>query len=152
MTLGLASVGDFFKELDITEGKSTGVPTIVGAMKENGSPAVKFEFDEERTWFMVTVPVHEWFLEGDESVNELVNGTVNGTVNNLQTPIVLTVRQRKIVEMIEENDRVTAEEMLVRSQVSMRTIKRDLAALKKMGVLLRVGSDKTGCWMIARKV
>ena len=109
---------------------------------------------------MVTVPVHEWFLEGNDTLNEPVNGTVNGTVNdtvngtvnNLQTPIVLTVRQRKIVEMIEENDRVTAEEMLARSQVSMRTIKRDLAALKKMGVLLRVGSDKTGCWMIARKV
>ena len=28
----------------------------------------------------------------------------------------------------------------------------DRIALKKMGVLLRVGSDKTGCWMIARKV
>ena len=28
----------------------------------------------------------------------------------------------------------------------------DRAALKKMGVLIRVGSDKTGCWMIARKV
>ena len=42
-------IGNFFKELDITEGKSTGVPTIVGAMKENGSPAAKFDFDEERT-------------------------------------------------------------------------------------------------------
>ena len=45
-------------------------------MKDNGSPAVKFEFDEERTWFMVTVPVHEWFLEGDDTVNDTVNDTV----------------------------------------------------------------------------
>ena len=140
-------IGDFLKELDITEGKSTGVPTIVDAMKENGSPAVKFEFDEERTWFMVTVPVHEWFLEDDP-----VNDPVNDPVKILQEPLDLTARQLKIVAMIEENDRVTREEMMMRCDVSMPTIKRDIAYMKKVGVLIRVGSDKTGCWMIARKV
>ena len=76
MALGLALVGDFFKELDITEGKSTGVPTIVGAMKKNGSPAVMFEFDEERTWFMVTVPVHEWFLDDTLKADDTLNDTL----------------------------------------------------------------------------
>ena len=147
MTLGLASVGDFFKELDITEGKSTGVPTIVGAMKENGSPQVKFEFDEERTWFMVTVPVHEWFLEDDTE-----NDIENGIEKMLQLPLVLTDRQFKIVGMIEKNDRVTTEEMMARCKVSLSTINRDISQLKKSGVLIRVGGDKGGYWMIVRKV
>ena len=140
-------IGDFFKELDITEGKSTGVPTIVGAMKENGSPAVKFEFDEERTWFMVTVPVHEWFLEDDTE-----NDIENGIEKMLQLPLVLTDRQLKIVGMIEKNDRVTTEEMMARCKVSLSTINRDISQLKKSGVLIRVGGDKGGYWMIARKV
>ena len=140
-------IGDFFKELDITEGKSTGVPTIVGAMKENGSPAVKFEFDEERTWFMVTVPVHEWFLEDDTE-----NDIENGIEKMLQLPLILTDRQMKIVGMIEKNDRVTTEEMMARCKVSLSTINRDISQLKKSGVLIRVGGDKGGYWMIARKV
>ena len=105
-------------------------------------------FDDERTWFMVTVPVHEWFLEEDDTVND----SVNDTVKLLQQPINLTVRQLEIVEMIALNDRVTAEEMMGRCNVSMRTVKRDIAQLKKMGVLIRVGSDKTGSWLVAREV
>ncbi|MEO8613788.1 MAG: ATP-binding protein, partial [Luteolibacter sp.] len=31
-------IGDFLKELDITEGRSTGIPKILRAMKKNGSP------------------------------------------------------------------------------------------------------------------
>ena len=145
-------IGDFFKELDITEGKSTGVPTIVGAMKDNGSPAVRFEFDEERTWFMVTVPVHEWFLDDTLSTDDTLNDRVNDRVKILQEPISLTVRQKVILSMIEKNDRVNTEEMKTRCGVSIATINRDIAIMKKKGVLIRVGSDKTGCWMIARKV
>lgn len=144
-------IGDFFKELDITEGKSTGVPTIVDAMRDNGSPAVRFEFDEERTWFMVTVPVHPVFLE-DNPINDPVNDTVNDRVYERLGPIALKGRQLAIYEVIEENDRITAEEMKERCDVSMPTIKRDIAKLKKEGVLIRVGSDKTGSWMLAGKL
>ena len=60
--------------------------------------------------------------------------------------------QLKIVGMIEKNDRVTTEEMMARCKVSLSTINRDISQLKKSGVLIRVGGDKGGYWMIARKV
>lgn len=32
-------IGDFLKELDLTEGRSTGISKILKVIKENGSPA-----------------------------------------------------------------------------------------------------------------
>ena len=52
-------IGEFLKELDLAEGRCTGVPKILRAMRENGSPAPVFESDEDRTWFRVRLPVHE---------------------------------------------------------------------------------------------
>ena len=141
-------IGDFFKELDITEGKSTGVPTIVGAMKENGSPQVKFEFDEERTWFMVTVPVHEWFLEGDDTLNDTSNDTLNLPLEKLG----LSDRQMEMLSLMGENDRILIEELMSHFNVSRPTVNRDIAYMKKVGVLLRLESKKTGYWMVMRKL
>ena len=52
-------IGEFLKELDLAEGRSTGVPKIYRAMRRNGSPDPVFESDENRTWFLVRLPVHE---------------------------------------------------------------------------------------------
>ncbi len=52
-------IGEFLKELNLAEGRSTGVPKILRAMQENGSPAPVFESDEDRTWFLVRLPVRE---------------------------------------------------------------------------------------------
>ncbi len=52
-------VGEFLKELDLTEGRSTGIPKILKVMKENGSPAPEFESDDDRTHLLIRLPVHE---------------------------------------------------------------------------------------------
>ncbi|MES2530756.1 MAG: ATP-binding protein [Pseudomonadota bacterium] len=51
-------IGEFLKELDLTEGRATGVPKILKVMDRNGSPPPVFESDEERTAFVVRLPVH----------------------------------------------------------------------------------------------
>ena len=52
-------IGEFLKELDLAEGRSTGIPKILRAMRENGSPAPIFESDDDRTSFLTRLPVHE---------------------------------------------------------------------------------------------
>lgn len=42
----------------LPEGRATGIPKIIRAMRENGSPAPVFETQEERTTFLVRLPVH----------------------------------------------------------------------------------------------
>jgi len=51
-------IGEFLKELDMTEGRSTGIPKILQAMKQNGSPSPEFDFDEDHTFFMCRLPIH----------------------------------------------------------------------------------------------
>lgn len=51
-------IGEFLKDLGLAEGRLTGIPKIFDAMRANGSPEPRFEFDSERTFFEVTLPAH----------------------------------------------------------------------------------------------
>lgn len=51
-------VGEFLKELDMTEGRSTGIPKILRTMKNNGSPKPEFETDDDRLHFLIRLPIH----------------------------------------------------------------------------------------------
>jgi len=46
-------------EIDLTEGRSTGVPTIQEKLKLKGSPRATFESGDDRLTFLITIPVHE---------------------------------------------------------------------------------------------
>jgi len=59
-------VGEFLKELRLTEGRGTGVPTIIKALEENNSPEAIFDTNEpERISFIVEIPIHSLFEEED---------------------------------------------------------------------------------------
>lgn len=55
-------LGDFLKELELTEGRSTGIPTIQKELRENGSAPALLETDEDRTYFLIDIPCHPHFL------------------------------------------------------------------------------------------
>jgi ATP-dependent DNA helicase RecG len=56
-------VGEFLKELEMTEGRGTGIPKMLREIKKNGSPEPVFHTDSERTFFIVEFPVHPVFAE-----------------------------------------------------------------------------------------
>ena len=51
-------IGDFLKELQLTEGRGTGFPAIYDALEANGSPKPVFETDDDSTYFLTTIPAH----------------------------------------------------------------------------------------------
>ncbi len=59
-------IGDFLKELDMTEGRGTGIPIIRKEMEKNGSPEPRFETDENHSYFITTLPIHPAFLLEEE--------------------------------------------------------------------------------------
>ena len=72
-------IGEFLKELDLAEGRSTGIPKILRVMKANGSPTPELESDDDRTFFLIRLPVHPAAkLEANSSgtVQEAVHDTV----------------------------------------------------------------------------
>ena len=64
-------IGDFLKELHLVEGRNTGIPTAIKAIKENGSPLPSLLTDDERSFFSVIIPIHEAFLGKGMINNEL---------------------------------------------------------------------------------
>ena len=62
-------VGDFLKELDYTEGRSTGFPKIYRHLKKNYSPKPKFETDENKQHFLTTIYCHPLFAPKTVEIN-----------------------------------------------------------------------------------
>ena len=60
----------------------------------------------------------------------------------------LSERQQKILKMVQASPTITAKAMSDTLSVSQRTIERDIASLKKMGILHRQGKDNDGVWVI----
>ena len=54
-------LGDFLKELHLTEGRATGIPKMRNALKQNGSPEPKFETDGDRYYFLCQIYIHPEF-------------------------------------------------------------------------------------------
>lgn len=71
-------IGDFLKELNLTEGKATGIPKIRESMKKNGSPDPVFQMDQNRTYFLTTIPMHSDFYT--QTANRILDqvGTKTG--------------------------------------------------------------------------
>jgi len=55
-------VGELLKELRLVEGRYTGIPKLFQAMIANGSPRPRFDFDEARSYFRVTLPAHPEYV------------------------------------------------------------------------------------------
>ena len=77
-------IGDFLKELKLIEGRNTGFPNVIMALKANGSGMLRFEMDEGRSFLSVTIPIHTYFVsaEAEQLIAEkkVVQNVVGGGV------------------------------------------------------------------------
>ena len=55
---------------------------------------------------------------------------------------------KKIINIIENEEKLTAEEMAKKLEVNIRTVYRSISKLTQNNVILRIGSDKNGFWKI----
>ena len=64
-------IGEFFKEIDLSEKKSTGISKILRELERNGSPLPEFETDTYRTYIITTIKMHDEFgFENSAQNNE----------------------------------------------------------------------------------
>ncbi len=124
-------IGEFLKELDLTEGRGTGIPKILRKIKANNSPLPRFLTDEERTYLQVELPIHREFLLGNARLKqELENGA------------------KKIIELLEAEPCLTIRDISEQLGISTRAVEKNIQTLKKSGRLARSGSRKTGHWEV----
>lgn len=78
----------------------------------------------------------------------ILNNVASGSLND---PINLTERQKMILKMFSEEKNLSRERLCEKTGLSDATAKREIAFLKKAGYLERVGSLKTGHWIVVSK-
>ena len=85
-------LGEFLKELELTENRATGIPTVLKALKDNGSPAPDFHTDTDRTYFEVELFIHPEFAKREVTVLDLdqVKWDMDG-INKLLDQLVESV-------------------------------------------------------------
>ena len=136
-------LGDFLKELDLTEGRSTGIPTIQDELKKNGSPRAIIETNDERSYINVFIPVHAGC--GDTVIlNDPKDDPKDG-------PKEISERQGFILKIIKEVPSISRKELTQKTGLSDSTLKRELAKLKSKGYISRQGSTAHGIWIVHDK-
>jgi len=126
-------IGDFLKELELTEGRGSGFPIIYNAMEKNGSPKPIFKTDADRTFFATILPIHEQYNEIEEQSN---------TASEKRPSKELTPRQQKIVAYVRENGSITNAVCQELTGVSRSTTSTDLQKMVEIGVLQQSGKTK----------
>ena len=140
-------LGEFLKELNLTEGRATGIPTIQEELKANGSPKATIETDQERTYFLIDIPCHPEFIKEKVVLNkDVIKDFIKDFIK--ENPSQLSERQEDILIMIAEDDTLTSQKIAQRTRVSQRTIIKDLTTLQGFGILVREGGRKDGRWVI----
>ena len=147
-------LGDFLKELELTEGKATGIPIIKKALLDNGSPQPEFDTDEDRSYFQVIVRIHPSFSiqnEGVNQENEGVNQESEGVNQGSEG-----VNQRNegvnqdsegvdsLLQIIKKSPGYRNPYYAAHLQLPEKTTERWLNTLRKKGVIEFRGSFKRG--------
>ena len=141
-------LGDFLKELDLTEGRSTGVPTIQAKLAENGSPRAIFETTDDRLTFLVTIPVHKGCCESSETHQE---SSERKEISS-ETASKSSERKRKsserILDLIKNKPTISAAEIAMEIDMSSRGVEKQIKKLREAGIIKRNGADFGGYWEI----
>jgi ATP-dependent DNA helicase RecG len=142
-------IGDFLRELHLTEGKGTGIPKIRRAMKNNGSEEPVFETDDARSYFLTILPIKK--LEKKEDVYPAVTGGKPADTTDIGDrlrPITtdyaqLTNEESLIMMYIEEKGKITRREALSIVHAGETKTKEILNSLLGQGFIKRMGKGRS---------
>ena len=123
-----------FIKLGLIEQTGHGVPKVV---RKYGKEA--FEINDN--YINVTIPFDKEVMESHAKNALKDDGAVNGAVNETE---------RKILSALKANPSITRTELSKTIGKGTTTIYRYLKKLQNIGIIERVGSDKTGHWGIKK--
>lgn len=137
-------IGEFLKELNLTEGRGTGIPTIKRVMSNNGSEPAKFDTNEpSRSCFITELPIHPDFPSAEN-----IGGTIGGSIgDSIGGSIKLTPRQEEVLNIIKINNKISYRAIAKKLEINESAVKKHLNSLKEKGTLRRVGGTR-GHWEI----
>lgn len=134
-------IGDFLKELHLTEGRNTGFKKILNALEANGSPKPEFETDDNHSYFISRLFVHEGFLKEE---------TKRSQKGAEKEPKKGAERKRDILNQLEENSTMTQTGLMEVLGLTRKQIQKAIKELQEEGLLVREGSNRNGRWIVKK--
>ena len=141
-------LGDFLKELDLSEGRATGIPTIQDELRKNGSLPARIETDDARSYFLIEIPCREGFkstIEPIEKESELKSKLKSKHKDELKGELKTL---RIILDLMIENPEITTMALVEKSGKSRSTVQKSIRILRNEYCIDRVGGKKYGRWIV----
>ncbi len=135
-------VANGFFRAGMIEAWGRGIERILLACRAAGTPRPKVRFDHGGLWVVFPYPAGREAMEGkrlDERVGEKVGEKVGEN---------LTANQKQMLALLRQKPRIAAPELARHTGISKRKIETNIAKLKAMGYLQRIGPAKGGRWKV----
>lgn len=149
-------LANILMKLGLIEQSGKGINTIVKRYGED-----VFNFTDN--YLQVNLPYNKKALKSEvikvekersEPINEpiKVKKERNEPINKAKSEYIksLSSSNLKVLELLESNSKYSIDELGIKLNLSRETIKRTLRILKKLGIIERVGSNKSGYWKIEK--
>lgn len=136
-------VGEFLKELHLTEGRNTGIHKILRAMRKNGSPDPVFDTDESRIYFLTTLYARRAAGRSGVERSSLIRESPSE-----HRARSIEERRNRILGYLAQNPTARLQDISNDLKIARGTLDRDLRLLKEMGLLSREGSRTLGWWSV----
>ena len=143
-------IGEFFKEIDLSEKKSTGISKILRELKRNGSPLPEFETDADRTYMITTIKIHGRF----EIDNKNFGQKNDRSLTEVLTEVLTKKNYEKvlpILKYLDKNGKITPQvaEMVIKKSKS--TTYRYLTMLVETGCVEVSGNTNNAVYQLSKE-
>jgi ATP-dependent DNA helicase RecG len=136
-------IGDFLKELHLTEGKGTGIPKIKRAMRNNGSNEPIFETDDARTYFVVTLRIKPMNVAVTPETIIIPADNINKPPDNRRIPPDTTLQEKKVLEYIIEHKTITSKVVELLLGIKERRTRELLKQMTDKELILKQGQARS---------
>jgi ATP-dependent DNA helicase RecG len=139
-------IGEFFKEIDLSEKQGTGIPTILSELKKNGSPLAEFETDEDRTFLIVTIRKRDGF-ENKSNVSKTMSESMSKTMSESMSELEMG-RMKIVLAYLKEKDSISSTIAASILDVQIKTASRLLKQAEEIGLLKSEGRTRDKIYKI----
>jgi len=125
-------LADLLSRTELMEKAGTGIKRVTDACFENGNNCI-FEFTDA---FWITI--HSNSKVADKVADKVVEKVAEN----------LTLNQKTIIELMKQNQYISARELAVAIGISHRKTQENISKLKEIRIIKRIGPAKGGYWEI----
>ena len=131
-------IGEFLKEIELSEKQCTGIIKILRELEKNGSPPPEFKTDEGRNYMIVTVRIRDGFETNEKKSAQKNERTLSELLSELLDPKDYE-KLTTVIEHIETNGKIKPSEAELLLGKSPATVRRYLGLLVDSRVLNKQG-------------